>query len=77
MPRPLYEIARDIRKNWVKVNYAAEPYLLAMQTLTSIDEDYGADDAKSIVLYFLANAQSFRGEAAKGLKKELKSLVNP
>lgn len=73
--RPLYAIAQDIRKAWPKVNYAAKPYLEAMQGLSSINDKYGYDSAKSIVMYFLANASSFRGDEAKALKVELKKIV--
>lgn len=73
--RPLYAIARDIKKAWPKVNYAAKPYLDAMLDLSSINDKYGYDSAKSIVLYFLANAASFRGDEAKTLKLELKTIA--
>jgi hypothetical protein len=73
--RPLYVIARDIYKVWPKVNYAAKPYLEAMTELTSINDKYGYDNARSIVLYFLSNASSFRGDEAKALKLELKSIA--
>lgn len=74
--RPLYEIAADIRKDWgAKVNFAAKPYLDAMASLNSIEDNYGWDSGKSIVLYFLSNASSWRGETAKAIKKELKSMV--
>lgn len=74
--RPLYEIAADIRKDWgAKVNFAAKPYLDAMASLTSINDNYGWDSGKTIVLYFLGNASSWRGETAKAIKKELKSMV--
>jgi len=74
--RPLYEIAADIRKDWgAKVNFAAKPYLDAMASLNSIDDNYGWDSGKTIVLYFLGNASSWRGETAKTIKKELKSMV--
>ena len=72
--RSIRSIALDIRKEWAKVNYAAKPYLDAMMELNSInDRDYD-DSAKSVVLYFLSNASSFRGERAKALKAELKAL---
>jgi len=75
--RPLYEIASEIRRDWGgKVNYAAKPYLSAMSGLNSITDSYGYDDARSIVLYFLSNASSWRGENAKRIKAELKALVN-
>lgn len=73
--RPVCEIAREIRRDWKKVNFAAEPYLSAMSTLNSIQDSYGLDSGKSIVLYFLANASSWRGEVAKRIKAELKKMA--
>lgn len=75
MPRPIYEIAADIEKEWGKVNYAAKPYLDAMFELETIEDNYYADSGKTIVLYFLSNASQFKGEKAKLLKEELKKLV--
>lgn len=72
--RPIYEIAREIRKDWAKVNFAAEPYLKAMECLDSIDDNYYYDSAKSVVLYFLCNASTWRGETAKRIKAELKAM---
>ena len=75
MPRPISQIAADIRKAWgAKVNYAAKPYLDAMAQLNGIDDKYGADDARSIIAYFLCNASTFRGPEAKLLKAELKAF---
>jgi len=73
--RPLHVIARDIYQAWPKVNYAAKPYLEAMRDLSSINDKYGYDDARSIILYFLSNASSFRGDKAKVLKLELKAIA--
>lgn len=75
MTRPLHEIARDISKHWPKVNYAAKPYLEAMSSLNSIDDNYYHDTARSVVLYFLSNAATWRGEDAKRIKAELKSML--
>jgi len=74
-PRALSAIARDIRANWPKVNYAAKPYLDAMAQLGSINDKFYADSAKDVVLYFLANAGSWRGEDAKRIKAELKKMA--
>jgi hypothetical protein len=74
--RPLCEIAREIRKDWKNVNYAAAPYLDAMGSLNSIQDDYYADSGVSVVLYFLSNASSWRGETAKRIKAELKKCAN-
>lgn len=77
--RPIREIAREIRADWSKigkgVNYAAKPYLDAMGSLDKISDPYYEDSGKSVVLYFLANASSYRGEKAKTLKAELKSIA--
>ncbi len=73
--RPLYEIARDIRAHWQNVWFGAVPYLEAMETLNSIHDDYYADSAESVVLYFLGNAQTWKGEDARRIKAELKALL--
>ena len=73
--RSLHEIALDIRSNWPKVNYAAVPYLDAMARLDRITDNYGMDSADTIVLYFLSNARSWRGEDAKRIKSELNAMV--
>ena len=76
MARPLHTIADEILSNWgVKVNYAAKPYLEAMRDLNGVDDTYGLDSAKSIVRYFLANAGSWRGDVARRVKAELKSML--
>jgi hypothetical protein len=69
------DLARIISATWPKVNYAAKPYLDAMRSIQSIDNSFHADDGKSIVLYFLSNASSYRGETAKMVKAELKKRV--
>ena len=73
--RPLYQIAADIRKAWEKPYFGAVPYLEAMGSLSSINDNYFDDSARSIVMYFLANASTFRGEQAKALKAELKAMI--
>ena len=73
--RPLHTIAKEIRSDWQKVNFGAEPYLSAMSTLTSISDSYYYDSAKSIVLYFLSNASTWRGVKAKEIKAELNKMI--
>jgi hypothetical protein len=73
--RPLYAIAREIRADWKKPYFGAVPYLDAMGSLENICGMYGQDDARSIVLYFLSNASSWRGPVAKRVKAELKALA--
>ena len=73
--RPLFTIARDIRRAWPKVYFGAVPYLEAMAALNSINDNYMYDNGRSIVRFFLANAAQFKGEQAKALKAELKALL--
>lgn len=78
--RSLSTIAAEIRKIWRRkdgtpcVNFAAEPYLKAMESLDSINDNYGADPAGHIVAYFLGNATGFRGADARRIKAELSML---
>ena len=73
--RPLYKIAAEIRRDWVKVPASANAYLIPMMQLNSVDDDYGFDSGKSVVLYFLSNASTWKGEKARAIKSELKSMV--
>jgi hypothetical protein len=74
-PRSIFAITKDIIEHWPNAYYGAVPYLAAMTYLTTINDSYGEDSARSIVNYFLANAQTFQGEDARRLKKELKELL--
>lgn len=77
--RPINEIAKEIRADWSKqgkgVSPYAKPYLDAMMQLHSINDPYYADSGKSVVLYFLSNANTWRGETAKRVKAELKKIA--
>jgi hypothetical protein len=74
-PRPLHEIAREIRSDWHSPFYGAVPYLVAMYELQSMDDYYGMDSADMIVRYFLSNATTWRGETARRIKAELKQML--
>lgn len=73
--RTINQIASEIENSWTNVNYAARPYLDAMHTLTNINDNYMFDSGRSVVLYFLANANSWRGDKAKAIKAELKAMM--
>lgn len=75
MTRPVYQIARDIKKAWgPKVYFGAKPYLDALLSLDGPSDAYACDSGKSVALYFLGNASTFRGPEAKALKAELKAV---
>lgn len=79
MARSLSVIAREIRADYASkgkpVYYSAKPYVDAMAQLDSINDQYYADDARSVVLYALSNLSTWRGETAKAVKLELKALL--
>ena len=79
MDRPINDIAAEIHSNWTAVrnnmNHPAAPYLRAMYALESIRDNYYDDSGKSIVLYFLANANTWRGDVARRIKAELKAMT--
>lgn len=71
----LSQLASLIIKDWEKMSIHAKPYVTAMRTLHDMDSKYGRDDAKGIVLYFLSNAGSWRGEVARIVKTELRGRI--
>lgn len=74
--RKIHEIASEIENSWTNVNYAARPYLDAMHEVSDLSDKYFHDDARSVVLYFLANAAvTWRGDDAKRIKAELKEML--
>ena len=75
--RTFAEIAREIKQTWKNVYFGAKPYLPAMATIDSSDKNapYMLETAEDIVIYFLANATYWRGEDAKRIKAELKSMI--
>lgn len=73
--RPIYKIAEEISADWKKPYFGAVPYISAMRRLSSIDDNYGLDSGRSIVLYFLSNATTWRGETARRIKKELNDII--
>ena len=69
------EIAYAISKDWQNISPYAKDYLNAMKEITNIEGNYYADSAKSVVMYFLANASSYRGENARSYKALLKEMI--
>jgi len=69
------ELAWLIRQNWrsqgKQIYFGAVPYLDAMSCLQSVNDSYGCDSGRSIVAYFLGNANTYKGETARAIKKEL------
>lgn len=78
MTRSLHEIATEVDRDLYDTRATlphAEPYLNAMLNMSSIDDTYFGDDGRDIVLRFLGNAGSWRGETARRIKAELKGML--
>jgi rubrerythrin/predicted RNA-binding Zn-ribbon protein involved in translation (DUF1610 family) len=76
LPRmSLSQIASLIYSDWKNVNYGAKPYLEAMSSLQNVSDMYGQDSGTSIVAYWLSNANTYKGETAKAIKKELQRRI--
>lgn len=75
MPRLLCTIASEISRDWKPMSVHARPYVEAMSELETIDQQYYCDSAKSIVLYFLANATYWKGPTARRVKLELRKMA--
>ena len=76
MERTLKEIANEVHRDWgEKVYFGARPYLEAMEELNTVHDRYVLDSGASIVRYFLANATTWRGEVARRVKAELKTML--
>jgi len=73
--RAINQVAKEIKQDWKNISIYAKPYLDAMLTLSKKEDMYYAESAKGIVIYFLANANGYRGETAKKLKAELKEII--
>lgn len=75
MSRPLHTIASEILTVWKEPHFSAMPYIVAMRRLDNVRENYGMDEGRAIVAYFLSNAQHWRGEDARRIKAELREML--
>lgn len=74
-PRPLHVIAREIVTLWPDPWFGAVPYIEAMRHLVGVDDSYGMDRGRDIVLHFLSNAKTWRGDDAARIKNELRVMI--
>lgn len=75
MVRNINVIAREVLADWKKPSPYALPYIKAMLALQSIDDTYLFEGGRSVVLYFLSNAGSWRGATARRVKAELNAAL--
>jgi hypothetical protein len=74
--RQLSEIAKEVRSDWKNItNSAAEEALSCMEKMGDIDFPYEHDsNGHSIVGTFLSNSIGWKGDVARRIKAELRSM---
>jgi hypothetical protein len=73
MPRPLNEIAKDVRSNWISIHPEAEPFLAAMERLDQIRPDRNAD--VKVLAQFRWAARKWGGPVAGQIKSEIDLIL--
>ena len=70
----LSALMQIVKSDWKNPYFGAVPYIRALSTVNqvSLEGNYGCDDVRSIVVYFLSNAATWRGPVAREVKAELK-----
>jgi hypothetical protein len=74
MLRPLNEIAKDVRSNWISIHPEAEPFLAAMERLDQIRPDR-TDDVK-VLEQFRWAARKWGGPVAGQIKREIDLILS-
>jgi|TARA_R110000823_G_C15549663_1_gene459164 hypothetical protein len=72
--RTIGDIAEEISSDWTP-RYPGNAYIKPMMYLGSIDDRYYQESARSIVLGFLSTAGGWRGDTARRVKAELRSIL--
>ena len=73
MPRPLKEIAKDVRSDWISIHPEAEPFLAAMERLDQICADRNAD--VKVLAQFRWAARKWGGPVAGRIKNEIDLIL--
>lgn len=78
--RPIGEIAAEIEADWRKPYFGAIPYIEAMRMMGSATDlataSFADDPADEVVIRFLSNAQTWRGQVARLIKAELRDALD-
>src|ERR1043166_3684693 len=74
MPRPLFEIAREIAADWKSPSPHAKTYLKGMYYLLGMDDSVADLDAMMAVRMFLLYSREWHGPVAERVKAELTAM---
>jgi len=70
--RNIETISKEIKEDWKTIPIYAKVYL---DVMIKLGNDVLNEYDKSIILGFLANAQYWKGETSRRIKKELNGLL--
>jgi hypothetical protein len=73
--RPIHQIAEEINREWTRPYFGAVPYIRALMAVSNVHDSYGADPVTDLIRYFLSNATTWRGDVARRIKAELKTIL--
>jgi len=73
MPRPLKEIAKDVRSDWISIHPEAEPFLAAMERLDQIRAGQNTD--LKVLAQFRWAARKWGGRVAGQIKSEIDLIL--
>ncbi len=74
--RPIHEIAKDIRKDWTKIDPRTNEYLKCLERMDRVNDMVGMEYGDMVVAHFLAfAAPRWRGEVARKIKAELNLVL--
>lgn len=73
--RSICTIAQEISKDWTNPYFGAVPYLAAMSCIDKLEDSYICENGRTQVIYFLANASTWKGVVARRIKAELKAML--
>lgn len=62
-------------KHWRQKYVHALAYVEPMLSLNTINDNYGFDSGRSVVIYALSNLTTWKGEKAREIKKELNAML--
>ena len=69
--KTITELAGVIAWDWPTIPPSAKAYLAPMFSLYDITDNYYEDSGRSVILHFLTNASTWKGDVAREVKKEL------
>ena len=66
----MHKLFELVREDWSRPYFGAVPYIDALMALTDSGY-YGLDSWQDLAIYFLGNANTWRGPTARAVKAEL------